>query len=205
MSASALLSGSVEAVVATLVTRLALGLLLPPFDHLPAACGDRPGVVLYQYLAQNLHRGDLTEPGRGSRRVHRSQERVAVPGVVECELVLLGLGGRQRPGVDPLRIPAAPRRHVDDLGHPVRCRGRQRFQGGAHGLPGQLQAIQIPYRGDNVRGVGALLAPARQQALLDQCGQQQVQCPFLQPVLDHPGTKLRQHRVVKARIGQLQP
>jgi hypothetical protein len=95
--------------------------------------------------------------------------------VVQDEFVLLGLGSRQAPTVDPVRVPAAPVRDDQDFIDPVRGGGRQRVQCRADGLADQFEAVQIADGGHDVGGVGALPAARRDQALRAQRFQQQVQ------------------------------
>ena len=183
---------------------VALGLLLPPSDHLPPACGDGAGVVLQQHPAQHVHRRQLAQPAR-ARVIDRSQQRVPVASVGDRQLLPPGLRLRRPPGGHRRGVAAGEIGHADPLGHPVRVRGRQRLQRSPHRLPGQLQPVQRRHRRHHVRGVGALLAARLDQAIGGQPRQQRVQRHLLQPAIGDPGPELRQHRVIKARVIQRQP
>jgi hypothetical protein len=184
---------------------VALRLLLPPPDHLPPVLGDGPGVVLQQYPAQHVCRRELTQPGRRRAVIDRLQQRVAVAGISDGQLIAPGLAGRGPPGGHRGAVPAGGIGHADPLLQPVRVRGGQRLQRGPHALPGQLQPVQRSYRGDHVGGVGTLLAARLGQALGRQAVQQRIQRHLLQAGPGHPPPELRQHRMVKARVIQGQP
>ncbi len=174
---------------------VALGLLLPPPDHLPPAAGDGAGVVLQQHPAQHVHRRQLAQPARGGAVIDRFQQRVPVPGAGDRQLLPPGLRLRRPPGGHRRAVAAGPAGRADPLLQPVRVRRCQRLHRGPHGLPGQLQPVQRRHRRHHVRGVGALLAARLDQAIGGQLRQQRVQRHLLQPRLRHLAPELRQHRL----------
>ena len=100
------------------------------------------------------------------------------------------------------RRPSRPR---PAPGRPSPARPPQRVQRGPHALTDQLQPVQVAHRGDNVGGVGALLAARRDQALLAQRG------PAAGPAPSPPDwcstTRVRnsdKHGGVEAGVVQLQ-
>jgi hypothetical protein len=158
--------------------REALRLRLPPFDHLPSSLAGDGEVVLQEHDPQ--HPG-LVQP-RQERQiritagggVHRFQQGAAVAAVSQRQLVFLRRGGGHPPGADPGGVPFAPR-VVQELRHHLRRGHRQGLQAGPDRLPGQLQPVQVAYRGDHVGGIGAHLPagrhqPARGQPLQQRAG-----------------------------------
>src|SRR5450755_2132326 len=170
---------------------IALGLLLPPLDHLPAVRGDGAGVVLQQHLSQHVHGRQFPQPGWCRLVVDGLQQRVPVPGVGDGQLGLPGLRGRRPPRGHRRAVTGGPVAHTDPLRQPVRVRRGQRLHRGPHTFPGQLQPVQRRHRGNHMSGVGALLPAGLDQAVSGQPGQQGVQRHLLQPGLGHLGPELR--------------
>ena len=179
---------------------VAVRLFLPPSDHLPPVLGDGAGVVLQQHPAQHADRRELAQPGRRRAVVDRRQQRVAVAGVGDRQLILLRRGQRRAPGGHRGTVAAGEVAHADPLFQPGRVRRRQGFQRRPHAFPGQLQPGQRRHRRDHVSGIGTLLAARLDQALGHQPCQQRIQRHLLQPGSGHPAPELGQHRVVKARV-----
>ena len=183
---------------------VALRLLLPPLDHLPAA-GDGPGVVLHQHPAQHVHGRQLAQPGWRRAVIDRLQQRVPVPGVGDRQLIALRLGRRRMPGGHRRAVAAGEVAHADPLSQPVRMCHCQRLQHRPHALAGQLQPAQRRDRRDHVGGIGALLPARLDQVFGRQPFQQRVQRRLLQPGVGDPVPELREHRVVEARVIERQP
>ena len=179
---------------------VAVRLFLPPSDHLPPVLGDGARVVLQQHPAQHADRRELAQPGRRRAVVDRLQQRVAVAGVGDRQLILLRRGQRRAPGGHRGAVAAGEVAHADPPFQPGRVRRRQGFQRRPHAFPGQLQPGQRRHRGDHVGGIGPLLAARLDQALGHQPCQQRIQHHLLQPGPGHPAPELGQHRVVKARV-----
>ncbi|WSV26974.1 hypothetical protein OG331_04580 [Streptomyces sp. NBC_01017] len=94
---------------------------------------------------------------------------------------------------------------VDCLGEPGGGGHRQCLQGRPHALAGQLGAVQVPDRADDVGGVGALPAAGGHQPGLLAVLQQPVENRALQAVLGQPRPEPGQHAVVEAGVRQLHP
>ena len=88
-------------------------------------------------------------------------------------------------------------------GQPLGGGSGQGLQRGPQGLCDHLQPVEIPDRGDHVRGVGTLLAAGFEQSEFHQAVQQHLEGHALQPVVDQAGAKLRQDREIEAGVGQL--
>jgi len=186
--------------------RETLRIRLPPSDHLPSPLAGDGEVVLHEHDPQHL---DLMQP-RQERQiritagsgVHRFQQGAAVAAAGQRELVFLRRGGGHPPGAGPCGVSLAPR-VVQVTRQPVRRGHRQGLQAGPHRLPGQLQPVQVPYRGNHVSGIGAHLPAGRHQPVSGQPLQQRVQHHLVQAAAGDPGPELAQDRVIEARIGQV--
>ena len=188
--------------------RETLRIRLPPLDHLPSLLVCDGEVVLHEHHPQHL---DLMQPRQegqvgitAGRGVHRFEQRVPIAPVGQCQLGFPRLAGRHPPGVDPGRVPPAPR-VVQQLRHHPRRGHRQLLQAGPHRLPGQLQPVQVADRGDHVGGIGAHLAARAHQPAGGQPLQQRVQHHPIQAAAGDPGPELTQDRVVETRVGQIKP
>ena len=185
--------------------RETLHLRLPPFDHLPSPLAGDGEIVLHEHdpqhpgLMQPRQERQIRVAGRGG--VHRLQQRAAIAAIRQRQLLLLGRGGGHPPGVDPRGVPLAPR-IVQVIRQPVRRGNRQGLQTCPHRLPGQLQPVQVPYRGNHMGGIGAHLPAGRHQPVSGQPLEQRVQHHLIQAAAGDPGPELTQDRVVEARIRQ---
>ena len=165
---------------------------LPPADHLPSPRVGVDVVVLDQHGAQDLHRGQLAQPGWRRLGVDRTQQGQRVAAIEPGEPLTLGRRGGQPPGIDPGPVAGAPLADLDHAGQPVRGRGREGFQTGPHRLPGQLQPVEITHRRGHVGGIGALLAAGPDHALGRQHLKHLVEHHLFQAVFDQPGAELAQ-------------
>jgi len=186
--------------------RETLRLRLPPSDHLPSPHINDHEIVLQEHDPQHL---DLMQPRQELQIaitvggcVHRFQQGVAIAAVSQRQLIFLRRGGGHPPGVDPRGVSLAPR-VVQVAGQPVRRGHRQRFQAGPHRLPGKLQPVQVPRRGDYMGGIGPHLPAGRYQPVSGQPLNQRVQHHLVQAAAGDPGPELAQDRVIEAGIGQV--
>ncbi len=180
---------------------VALRLFLPPSDHLPPVPGDRPRVVLQQHPAQHVNRRELAQPRRRCAVIDRRQQRVAVFGVGDRQLIPPGLGDRGPPGGHRRAVPAGEVSHADPAA-PVRP-----------GAPPPAPPAR-PARSPRPAPAGPAPPPPRphgwsrcaacrppfNQAGPGQPRQQRIQRHLVQAGPGHPGPELSQHRMVKARI-----
>ena len=187
--------------------RETLRIRLPPFDHLPSLLVFDGEVVLQEHDPQHL---DLMQP-RQERQipitagggVHRFQQRVPVAAVSQRQLSFLRLGGGHPPGADPCGVPLAPRL-VQELRHHLRRGHREGLQAGPHRLPGQLEAVQVPHRGDHVGGIGAHLPARAHQPISGQPPDQRVEHHLIQAASSDPAPELTQDRVIEPGVGQIE-
>ncbi|MER5698997.1 hypothetical protein ABT255_43855 [Streptomyces mirabilis] len=122
-------------------------------------------VLLNPHLAQDLHRGDLPQPVRGTAAVGGLKQAEAVLSDGAEQLVAGGQGLRLPVVTGPPGI-AVPPVQGGMSGQPARSRGGQSLQRGAHRLGHKFQPVQQPDVGDHMNGVGALPAAGPQQIVL---------------------------------------
>ena len=176
---------------------------LPP-DHLLPVAVDNPVVLLYPDPAESLDRGQLPQPRRGIRGVHRPQQPVAVPAVGHDQRVALGLALGQVQLIDPAPVHPRPR-VIDHSSQPPRSRGGERLQRRTDALPDQLQPVQAAQTPQHMGGVGALPPARAHQSQPRQPDQQGIERLGLHRPRAQPGTELTEHREVEPRILQRQP
>src|ERR1039458_7716449 len=187
------------------LTVAAAPLAAPPFDHPPSPPVSGSGIVLHEHDPQHL---DLMQPRQepqiritAGSGIHRRQQGVPVPAVSQRQLILLRRRSRHPPGIDPRGVPLVPR-VVQVSSQPVRGGHREGLQACPHRFPGQLQPVQVPYRGDHMGGIGAHLPARLDQPAGCQLLQQRVQHHLIQAAASDAGPELTQDRVVEPGIGQ---
>jgi hypothetical protein len=153
---------------------------------------------LHHDLPQGLHPGSAQQVRVAGGQVLQQPAGVR-PGVVH-------------PGPGPGRVLAQADRPAVAAAPVVAGQAFQRVDGGAgeflqcgaDRLGDQLQAGQVPHRGQDVGGVGALGGPLADQAGLLQAGQGQVKEPVRPSFLQQPVAEVAQHAVVEAGIVELE-
>jgi hypothetical protein len=175
---------------------------LPP-DHLLPVPIDDPVVLLNPDPAQRLDRGQLPQPWRRTRGVHRPQQPVAVAAIGHGQRGALGLALGQVQVIDPAPVHPHPR-VADHGGQPGRSHGSERLQRRPDAFPGQLQPVEAAQTPQHVGGVGALPPARLHQSQPRQRDQQDIQRLGLHRPRDQPGTELAEHREVEPRILQRQ-
>jgi hypothetical protein len=167
----------------------------PPYHRPPVVAV----VLLHPDPPQHLHRGQVPQPCWRPGRVHRLQQQVPIPPVLDGQFLAGSLAGRQPDLIDPLPVYLLPGR-IDHRRQPVRRRGRQRLQHRPHTFPGQLQPVQVPDPPQHMGGIRALRASRFHQAQVLQPAQQKIKDRVLQAPGSQPGPELTQHTGIETLI-----
>ena len=115
------------------------------------------------------------------------------------ESVVFDGGARLAPGRDRRAVAFGPRLEVHSLGQKRRGDSGKHFDQCPHGLAGQLHTVQIPHRGDHVRGIGPLLATGIDQPQLTATLEQPVESEPGQITADQSSPEFRQNTVIRSR------
>src|SRR4051812_28878772 len=152
---------------------------------------------------QSLDRGQPAQPEPLRLAEQGSQQIVAIRADDFGERLTGGQAPGQAVLLDPGAITLQPVRPVV-LDQPLRSGNRDGVEGGAHRLTDEFQTVEAADRGQDMSGVGALLATRLDQAALAQVLQHDLEQVLIASSGKQTGSELAQHGEVEARIAKLQ-